>query len=268
MSHPKPSPEAGDQIILPEGGILFEENDQWNGLYYIIEGQVEIYRERGRKLIPLTTLGEGDFIGTATLFTRAPRLASARAANGTAIISHFPANRTEELIKQVPTWAVAVMKDLVRCLRTTDDLFTKAHMDSFQNPSHILPVQQLLGVLLGFCTSKDPVKWVHNSEIQEMHPVGDLPNWFSKAIGCKPEDVERSIALLKEQEIALLEDTGKYGLAVIKPNIPLMRNVLRWMNHEERMPLDKAEETLRIQSTPDTRAKAKAAILLDRAKHL
>jgi CRP/FNR family transcriptional regulator, cyclic AMP receptor protein len=117
--------DLGDQIEVVEferGDNLFRENENSFHFYIIQEGNVEVYKrgDNGAK-VPLAVVGPGCSIGEFAMIDRLPRSATADA------LSHVVAVKVseaayEKLLKDLPDWAVAVMKALVERLRQTNEL--------------------------------------------------------------------------------------------------------------------------------------------------
>jgi CRP/FNR family transcriptional regulator, cyclic AMP receptor protein len=117
--------DLGDQIEVVEfekGDNLFKENENSFHFYIIQDGEVEVYKRgpNGAK-IPLAVVGTGCSIGEFAMIDRLPRSATADA------LTHVVAVRVseaayEKLLKDLPDWAVAVMKALVERLRQTNEV--------------------------------------------------------------------------------------------------------------------------------------------------
>ena len=60
------------------GEVLFEEGDEADVAYLIMDGEVDIYRKNGNEEILLATLKRGDIVGEMSLIDNQPRMASAR----------------------------------------------------------------------------------------------------------------------------------------------------------------------------------------------
>ena len=63
--------------------IIFNEGEDGREAYIISSGKVEIYRQKGNKEMVLAVLGPGAIIGEMSLIDNQPRMASARALEGT-----------------------------------------------------------------------------------------------------------------------------------------------------------------------------------------
>ncbi len=121
----KTSATQGTQIEFQPGTIIFKEGDQGGDLYFIKEGEVEVYRESNGMHIPLALLKEGEILGIMTCLTRDPRLASARAKTYTKAMI-VRQSGFKSLISGMPTWVSTVIKDFVLRIRTMDELYTRA----------------------------------------------------------------------------------------------------------------------------------------------
>ena len=65
------------------GEVLFEEGDEADQAYLILDGSIVICRRSGNDEIVLATLGRGDIVGEMSLIDNQPRMASARVASDT-----------------------------------------------------------------------------------------------------------------------------------------------------------------------------------------
>lgn len=65
------------------GEVLFEEGDEADAAYLILDGEVDIYRKSGNQEILLATLKRGDIVGEMSLIDNQPRMASARIKSDT-----------------------------------------------------------------------------------------------------------------------------------------------------------------------------------------
>jgi CRP/FNR family cyclic AMP-dependent transcriptional regulator len=106
------------QVLLP-GKVLFKEGDVSDGLYFVKEGKISVYRERNGTLVELTTVGPGDVLGTVTVLTKEPRSASARATTQASVL-FVSTMSLDDSLKTIPIWMVALLKDLTIRLKETD----------------------------------------------------------------------------------------------------------------------------------------------------
>ncbi len=65
------------------GEVLFEEGDEADVAYLILDGDVDIYRKAGNQEVLLATLRRGDIVGEMSLIDNQPRMASARIKSDT-----------------------------------------------------------------------------------------------------------------------------------------------------------------------------------------
>lgn len=114
------------EVEFNPGDILFNENEQSYHFFIIQEGQVEVYKTSPvGKRIPLAVVGEGTSIGEFAMIDRRPRSATAQALT-TVRAAKVSEAAYQQLIAELPDWAVAVMRSLVERLRHTNDIVRRA----------------------------------------------------------------------------------------------------------------------------------------------
>ena len=64
-----------DFISLPSGGILFQQGDRSDDVYFVLSGRLRALTEDGKKRA-LGEIGRGETIGELALFTGEPRSAT------------------------------------------------------------------------------------------------------------------------------------------------------------------------------------------------
>lgn len=64
-----------DDVEVPAGKVLCEQGDPGREFYVLVEGSVDVARNRRR----VSTLGPGDFVGEISLFDQTPRTATVTA---------------------------------------------------------------------------------------------------------------------------------------------------------------------------------------------
>jgi len=100
------------------GEYIFLQDDPGIGLYFLLEGQVSIYRETLSKIkVKLAHFATGDFFGELALIDRGNRSASAIADTNCKIGIIFKPD-LEEVIRKKPKIGVAVLSGLSRIIVT------------------------------------------------------------------------------------------------------------------------------------------------------
>ena len=101
-----------DAVSYPAGTLIFDEGDQAELMYAVIEGEVEILHHG--KVID--EAGPGALIGEMALIEASPRMATARARTDCRVV---PINekRFLFLVQQTPFFALQVMRILSERLR-------------------------------------------------------------------------------------------------------------------------------------------------------
>jgi CRP/FNR family cyclic AMP-dependent transcriptional regulator len=99
-------------VDIHPGEVLFEKGDRAIAVYVVKSGRLEIFDG------PFTyeTVTAGDLIGEMALIDEAPRSASIRAVTECEIIP-IDAKRFITMVERTPTFAIRVMRTLVRRLR-------------------------------------------------------------------------------------------------------------------------------------------------------
>lgn len=101
-----------------QGEFIFLQNDPGIGLYFLLEGEVSIYRESLSKTkVKLANFSTGDFFGELALIDRGDRSASAIADTNCKIGIIFKPD-LEEVIRKKPKIGVAVLSGLARIIVT------------------------------------------------------------------------------------------------------------------------------------------------------
>lgn len=115
----------GAELVFQDGSLIFKQGDPGGDLYFIKEGEVEVFRMENGLEVSLATLNAGEVLGIMTCLTRDPRLASAR-ARGTmrAIVVKQAGIRT--LISSTPPWVHTVIKDFILRIKQMDELYARS----------------------------------------------------------------------------------------------------------------------------------------------
>ena len=112
-----------------QGQMLFREGDPSDGVFLILSGSVDVFREVDNDLILLGTVGAGQFIGEMGVVENRPRSATVRAAGE--VEAEF-LNPTEFLdqIAGSPPAARELIRRLSQRLREADDRIVKDERQS------------------------------------------------------------------------------------------------------------------------------------------
>ena len=107
----------GNEIVLQTGDVLFREGDAAQGLFVILEGEVEIVKRVGGQAVVLANVPAGSFVGEISLLTGLPHTAMARATLPSRCLQ-YGVGLFEE-IKKSPI-AQLVLMTMVERLRDTE----------------------------------------------------------------------------------------------------------------------------------------------------
>lgn len=102
--------------IYKDGEIIIKQGEKGNCMYVILEGQVEIIREKDAKEMRLAVAGEGDFIGEMAIFESEVRSATVRALGDVRAVTVDKENFIRR-VNQDPSIAFRLVKLLIQRIR-------------------------------------------------------------------------------------------------------------------------------------------------------
>lgn len=138
----------GTQLSIPKGDIIFNENDESDAFYIILDGEAEVYINtthhlHGVRSHVLATLRKNDVIGDMALIENKPRSASLRAKSDLSVLSFKLAEvRKHPHITLLLTRNMAKM--LSEKLRYTNQITVKKMEDSLEQAQ----ARNVLGVCM------------------------------------------------------------------------------------------------------------------------
>ena len=101
------------------GDILFNFGDRGGDLYFIKEGDVEVFRPQGEEEYHFCNVTAGEVLGVATLLNQGKRAATARAITDVKV-QIVPNEKFNKLIRDCPKWLSYLFKDLGFRLETSN----------------------------------------------------------------------------------------------------------------------------------------------------
>ena len=119
-----------DKVSLKPGEFLFHENETSYHFFIIQEGEVEVFKSTdGDRTVLLAKVGPGHSLGEFAMLDKQPRSASARALTPV-VAARLSAQAYEDLLEELPDWAVAVMRSLVERIRATNEIVRKFEVEA------------------------------------------------------------------------------------------------------------------------------------------
>jgi signal transduction histidine kinase len=107
------------RLQVPAGKIVMEEGSLGDGLYLLVDGQLEVTRREGNCEVVLAVVGSGAFLGEMSLIEQGPRSASVRTVRDSELLVIGPAD-FEALIEQSPSTALTLLRTVIARLRSTE----------------------------------------------------------------------------------------------------------------------------------------------------
>ena len=108
-------------ISYKKGHVIFAEGESSRFLYLIKSGEVGIFKEREKQLIPIATIGSQDFVGELGIFNEGKRTASAITLEDT-LIYMVKKSDIHNILKKCPDWMSNIMINMADRLRSTTNL--------------------------------------------------------------------------------------------------------------------------------------------------
>jgi len=103
---------------LKKNDILFLAEEVMSDIFVIVKGKVLIFVQKGSHIIPISYLGNGEYIGELSFFDEGPRSASVVCTEDTEFI-HISKNEMEE---HFPKWLKTLGQQLTKKIRDADEL--------------------------------------------------------------------------------------------------------------------------------------------------
>ena len=101
-----------EEVLYPEGSMIFEEGQSADGLYVIIRGQVALEREKKE----VVTLESEEALGAWDLFEAEPRVTSAKTTEESLLL-RVDREDFYDLLLDYPEMGQSILKALVRRLK-------------------------------------------------------------------------------------------------------------------------------------------------------
>jgi CRP-like cAMP-binding protein len=207
------------QVLLP-GKLLFREGDPTDGLYFVKDGKITIFRERDGTEIELAVLGPGDVLGTVTIISREPRSASARALSQASVL-FVSASSLEASLKTIPIWAIALLKDCTVRLKETDARLCEAIVQEKRMRGKVGTIMHHGAQLAAFLGALTKVGTLEDDGLKLFPLAGFVPRAESVLLQ-KAEYLQHILdAFVKGGLVKRVEDK-KYGTSLSDPRTSVL----------------------------------------------
>jgi CRP/FNR family transcriptional regulator, cyclic AMP receptor protein len=119
---------TSERVAFDAGHELFRQGDGANAAYVIVEGKAEVVVESAGGPVVVAVLGPNDFFGEIAILCDVPRTASVRAQTRLVTL-RISKDLFLRLIKEFPTMAVSIMRELAHRLEATNNQLRTAHAE-------------------------------------------------------------------------------------------------------------------------------------------
>ncbi len=119
---------TSERVAFDAGHTLFRQGDAANAAYVIVEGKAEVIVETPGGPVVVAVLGPNDFFGEIAILCDVPRTASVRADTRLTTL-RISKELFLRLIKEFPTMAVSIMRELAHRLEATNNQLRTEHAE-------------------------------------------------------------------------------------------------------------------------------------------
>jgi len=132
-----------EPVHFKAGQVIFVEGEKPAYLYIVVSGEVRVFKEDGKTLLPINLLGAKDFIGELSMFDDQPRSATAIASKDSKIML-VKRSDIRKVLKDCPEWVTNIMVTISDRLRDTIDMMRDHRIiDDFQNDGGELKAEEV-----------------------------------------------------------------------------------------------------------------------------
>ena len=107
-------------VRFKKGEVLFKSGETSRNMFIIRTGTVKVLIEKEGKQIPITELGQGQYVGEMSFLTGVKRSATV-IAESNILVNEIPYDILNDEHLGLSSWAVSIAKVLVRRIRTTTE---------------------------------------------------------------------------------------------------------------------------------------------------
>jgi CRP-like cAMP-binding protein len=105
--------------VFSDGEVILRQGDAGDFMYEILDGQVEVFQERGGEEVRLAILDKGDFFGEMAIFEREKRSATVRARGQVRVLTVDKKNLLRR-ISEDPSLALRLLERMSHRIREMD----------------------------------------------------------------------------------------------------------------------------------------------------
>jgi CRP/FNR family transcriptional regulator, cyclic AMP receptor protein len=212
----------GETISFAPGQLVFREGDPCDGVYFIQEGKIEIFRERDGLAVSFGFQSAGEVLGTLSMFTREARAASAKAISQVSLL-HVNAETLDLGIKSIPVWALALLKDTVNRLKIVDERLVESKLLEKKLKARVGTNLQHAGQMAAFLGALMRLGSVDDDGIL-LFPLNGFVNRCEGVLQRRAEYLQYIFDCFVNSGLLKVVENKKYGLCVSKPKFALLED--------------------------------------------
>ncbi len=116
--------QDANEIDLPAGTVLFDEDEEADGVWMLLDGALEISKRIDGEILPVDHVGAGAYLGEISLLTKTAAGHRATASSDSKVI-RIPGELFHELLRTCPSTAHVVVKTLAERVRRIEHMLQK-----------------------------------------------------------------------------------------------------------------------------------------------
>ena len=109
-----------ERVGFDDGKLLCRQGDPADAAYLIIEGEVDVVLEGPAAPLTVATLGKNEIVAEVAILCDVPRNATLR-AKGRVVALRISKDPFMRMVREFPTMAVSIMRDLAQRLDSTNN---------------------------------------------------------------------------------------------------------------------------------------------------
>ncbi len=116
---------------IPKGTIIFDQDEDGETMYFVIEGRIRISKVVGDRIQPIAVIEQGDFFGEMALLSNEGRSARAETLTDSNVVE-LDHGTFKEFLRSNHEAAIRMLFTLVKRLQKTDELVENLMFDDPQ----------------------------------------------------------------------------------------------------------------------------------------
>lgn len=135
-----------ERVVFEAGQVIFAEGDRGDTLYIVDQGEVLLLKEEGGRVVPLSMIKSGEFLGELSVFGTSPQRNASAVSIDQTFAYVIKSEDIKTVIKKCPAWVREIMNTLSDRLCSSTDIMTEHRImdESLENFTGLNPEKLLM----------------------------------------------------------------------------------------------------------------------------